>query len=165
MKKNVFLVFSKDDETITELKDLIQNVENIEHLKITQKNDFQLDDTTKQNILDCDIFICCLSKKFFESKLIDTVKFAYCIARKQINTFHLEDKEKLEEMMRNNIQKMEEQILLLKKKDRLEDKDKRLLKECILLEANHNFFRLKTIEYSIDQIKKVNIFFINSSDF
>jgi len=164
MKKNVFLVFSKDDETITELKDLIQNVENIEHLKITQKNDFQLDDTTKQNILDCDIFICCLSKKFFESKLIDTVKFAYCIARKQINTFHL-DKEELEEMMRNNIQKMEEQILLLKKKDRLEDKDKRLLKECFLLEANHNFFRLKTIEYSIDQIKKVNIFFINSSDF
>ena len=159
MKKNVFLVFSKDDETITELKGLIQNVENIEHLKITQKNDFQLDDTTKQNILDCDIFICCLSKKFFESKLIDTVKFAYCIARKQINTFHLEDKEKLEEMMRNNIQKMEEKILLLKKKDRLEDKDKRLLKECILLEANHNFFRLKTIEYSIDQIKKVNFFF------
>ena len=165
MKQNVFLLFSKDDETNTELKDLIQNVENIEHLKITQKNDFQLDDTTKQNILDCDIFICCLSKKFFESKLIDTVKFAYCIARKQINTFHLEDKEELEEMMRNNIQKMEEQILLLKKKDRLEDKDKRLLKECILLEANHNFFRLKTIEYSIDQIKKVNIFFINSSDF
>ena len=142
MKKNVFLVFSKDDETITELKDLIQNVENIEHLKITQKNDFQLDDTTKQNILDCDIFICCLSKKFFESKLIDTVKFAYCIARKQINTFHL-DKEELEEMMRNNIQKMEEQILLLKKKDRLEDKDKRLLKEFILLEADQKFFRLK----------------------
>ena len=91
MKQNVFLLFSKDDETNTELKGLIQNVENIEHLKITQKNDFRLDDTTKQNILDCDIFICCLSRKFSDSKLIDTVKFASYIARKKINTFYIDN--------------------------------------------------------------------------
>ena len=63
MKQNVFLLFSKDDETNPELKGLIQNVENIQHLNVTQKND-ELDDRTKQNILDCDIFICCLSRKF-----------------------------------------------------------------------------------------------------
>ena len=91
MKQNVFLLFSKDDETNTELKGLIQNVENIEHLKITQKNDFRLDDTTKQNILDCDIFICCLSRKFSDSKLIDTVKFASYIARRKINAFYLDN--------------------------------------------------------------------------
>ncbi len=91
MKKNVFLVFCKDDEKNTELKDLIQNVENIEHLKITQKNDFQLDDTTKQNILDCDIFICCVSRKFSDSNLINTIKFASYIARKKINTFYIDN--------------------------------------------------------------------------
>jgi hypothetical protein len=91
MKQNVFLLFSKYDEKNTELKGLIQNVENIEHLKITQKNDFQLDDTTKQNILDCDIFICCLSRKFSDSKLIDTVKFASYIARSKINAFYLDN--------------------------------------------------------------------------
>ena len=88
MKQNVFLLFSKDDETNPELKGLIQNVENIQHLNVTQKND-ELDDRTKQNILDCDIFICCLSRKFSDSKLIDTVKFASYIARRKINAFYL----------------------------------------------------------------------------
>jgi hypothetical protein len=91
MKKNVFLLFSKDDETNTELKGLIQNVENFEHFKITQKDYFRLDDTTKQNILDCDIFICCLSRKFSDSKLIDTVKFASYITRRKINAFYLDN--------------------------------------------------------------------------
>ena len=89
MEQSVFLLFSKDDETNTELKGLIKNVENIEHLKITQKNYYQLDDTAKQNILDCDIFICCLSRKFSDSNLIDTVKFASYIARRKINAFYL----------------------------------------------------------------------------
>ena len=109
----------------------------------------------KKTILDCDIFICCLSKNFFESKLIDMVKFTYCVARKKINTIYLEDKEELEKMMKKDIRNKEKQLLSLK--------DKKLMKECILsrilLEANHNFLRLKTIEYSIDQIKKVNFFF------
>ena len=163
----VFLLYSKDDINNKELEELMIDIKQDQNMIIKQNNDFQWDNTTKQTILVCDIFICCLSKKFFESKLIDMVKFTYCIARKKINTIYLEYKEELEEMMKNDIQEMEEQISLLKKKDPLQDKDKKLIKECILarilLEANHNFFRLKTIEYSIDQIKKVNIFFINSS--
>ena len=90
MKQNVFLLFSKDDETNPELKGLIQNVENIQHLNVTQKND-ELDDRTKQNILDCDIFICFLSRKFSDSKLIDIVKFSSYIARKKINTFYIDN--------------------------------------------------------------------------
>jgi hypothetical protein len=47
----------------------------------------------------------------------------------------------------------------LEKIDPLQDKDKKLIKECvlarILLEADQKIFRLKTIEYSdIDQIKR-----------
>ena len=90
MKQNVFLLFSKDDETNPELKGLIQNVENIQHLNVTQKND-ELDDRTKQNILDYDIFICFLSRKFSDSKLIDIVKFSSYIARKKINTFYIDN--------------------------------------------------------------------------
>jgi hypothetical protein len=92
MARNVFLLYSKDDETHTKLNELNQILNETKHL--TQKNAFQLDENTKQSILECDIFICCLSKKFSESKLIDIVKFAYCIARKGINTLYLEpDKE------------------------------------------------------------------------
>ena len=92
MARNVFLLYSKDDETHTKLNELNQILNETKHL--TQKNAFQLDENTKQSILECDIFICCLSKKFSESKLIDIVKFAHCIARKGINTLYLEpDKE------------------------------------------------------------------------
>jgi hypothetical protein len=103
MTRKVFLLYSKDDENIPKLESLKQNIKQNINLILTQQNVVQLDNPTKQIILDCDIFICCLSIKFYDSKLIDAVKFAYCIARKQINTFHLEDK--LEEMMRNNIKK------------------------------------------------------------
>jgi hypothetical protein len=152
----VFLLYSKDDINNKKLEELMKDIKQDQNMIIKQNNDFQWDNTTKQTILDCDIFICCLSRKFHDSKLIDAVKFAYCIARKQINTFHLEEKEELEEM--------QEQILLLKKKDPLQDKDKKLLKESILLEVNQKFFKLKTIEYSSIDQKKVSIFF-NSSDF
>jgi hypothetical protein len=51
---------------------------------------------------------------------------------------------------------MEDQISLLKEKDRREE-------ESFLLKINQSFFRLKTVEYSsIDQIQKVNIFLVYS---
>ena len=122
MARNVLLLYFKGDET--KLSDLIQEVSKIKHL--TRKNDSQLDENTKQSILECDIFICCLSKEFSESKMVDIVKFAYCIARKRINTIYLE----------------KDKVLFLAK---VEDQ---------------SFFRLKTVEYSsLDQIKKVNIFY------
>ncbi len=95
MTRSVFLLYSRDDENIPKLKSLIQDIEQNQNLILTQQNVFQLDNTTKKIILECDIFICCLSWKFYNLKLIDTVKFAWCIARKQIITFYLrKDKER-----------------------------------------------------------------------
>ena len=149
-----FIVYSEDDQkTNTQLYDFIQDIKQNSSLKVTEKSKVQLDDNnnvtlddrSKQNILECDIFICCLSKNFYNSKLTDVVKFAYSIARKKINTLYLENEEEL-------FKEMEDQISLLKEKDRREE-------ESFLLKINQSFFRLKTVEYSsIDQIQKVNIF-------
>ena len=152
-----FIVYSEDDQkNNTKLNGFIQDIKQNPNLIITEKNkvldennNVTLDDRSKQNILECDIFICCLSLKFYESNLIDIVKFAHCIARKTINSFYLENGEEL-------FRKMEDQISLLKEKDRREE-------ESFLLKINQSFFRLKTVEYSsIDQIQKVNIFLVYS---
>ena len=153
-----FIVYSEDDQkTNTLLYDFIQDIKHNSSLKVTEKSKVQLDDNnnvtlddrSKQNILECDIFICCLSKNFYNSKLTDVVKFAYSIARKKINTLYLENEEEL-------FKEMEDQISLLKEKDRREE-------ESFLLKINQSFFRLKTVEYSsIDQIQKVNIFLVYS---
>ena len=152
------IVYSEDDQkTNTQLYDFIQDIKQNSSLKVTEKSKVQLDDNnnvtlddrSKQNILECDIFICCLSKNFYNSKLTDVVKFAYSIARKKINTLYLENEKEL-------FKEMEDQISLLKEKDRRE-------KESFLLKINQSFFRLKTVEYSsIDQIQKVNIFLVYS---
>jgi hypothetical protein len=91
MARRVFFLYSKDDETNIKLKDLIQDIKQNQNFIFTQNNGFQLDDKTKEIILESDIFICCLSKKFYDLKLIDIVKFANCIARKRINTIYLEN--------------------------------------------------------------------------
>jgi len=153
----VFIVYSEDDQkNNTQLYDFIQDIKQNSNLKVTEKNKVQLDDNnnvkldekSKQNILKCGIFICCLSKNFYNSKLTDIVKFAYSIARKKINTLYLENEKKL-------FKEMNDQILLLEEKNRA--------KESFLLEINQSFFRLKTVEYSsIDQIQKVNIFLVYS---
>ena len=153
-----FIVYSEDDQkTNTQLYDFIQDIKQNSSLKVTEKSKVQLDDNnnvtlddrSKQNILECDIFICCLSKNFYNSKLTDVVKFAYSIARKKINTLYLENELEL-------FIEMEDQIFLLKEKDRREE-------ESFLLKINQSFFRLKTVEYSsIDQIQKVNIFLVYS---
>jgi hypothetical protein len=99
-----FIVYSEDDQkNNTKLNGFIQDIKQNPNLKVTEKNKVQLDDNnnvtlddrSKQNILECDIFLCCLSLKFCESNLIDIVKFAHCIARKTINTFYLEDEKEL----------------------------------------------------------------------
>ena len=152
-----FIVYSEDDQkTNTQLYDFIQDIKQNSSLKVTEKSKVQLDDNnnvtlddrSKQNILECDIFICCLSKNFYNSKLTDVVKFAYSIARKKINTLYLENEEEL-------FKEMEDQISLLKEKDRREE-------ESFLLKINQSLFT-KTVEYSsIDQIQKVNIFLVYS---
>jgi hypothetical protein len=91
MAQSVFLLYCKDDETNSKLGGLIRDIKHNQDLFITQKNDFQLDGKTKKIIFECDIFICCLSKKFSESKLIDIVKFTHYIARKRIDTIYLEN--------------------------------------------------------------------------
>jgi hypothetical protein len=87
-----FIVYSEDDQkTNTQLYDFIQDIKQNSSLKVTEKSKVQLDDNnnvtlddrSKQNILECDIFIFCLSKNFYNSKLTDVVKFAYSIARKK----------------------------------------------------------------------------------
>jgi hypothetical protein len=88
MVQKVFLLYSKYDETNTQLKDLIQDIKQNQNFIFIQNN--ELDDETKKIILEYEIFICCLSKKFYDSKLIDTVKFAHFIARKRINTIYFE---------------------------------------------------------------------------
>jgi hypothetical protein len=152
-----FIVYSEDDQkNNTKLNGFIQDIKQNPNLIITEKNkvldennNVTLDDRSKQNILECDIFICCLSKNFYNSKLTDVVKFAYSIARKKINTLYLENEKEL-------FKEMEDQISLLKEKDRREE-------ESFLLKINQSFFRLKTVEYSsIDQIQKVNIFLVYS---
>ena len=152
-----FIVYSEDDQkTNTQLYDFIQDIKQNSSLKVTEKSKVQLDDNnnvtlddrSKQNILECDIFICCLSKNFYNSKLTDVVKFAYSIARKKINTLYLENEKEL-------FKEMEDQISLLKEKDRREE-------ESFLLKINQSLFT-KTVEYSsIDQIQKVNIFLVYS---
>ena len=153
-----FIVYSEDDQkNNTKLNGFIQDIKQNANLKVTEKNKVQLDDNnnvtlddrSKQNILECDIFICCLSKNFYNSKLTDVVKFAYSIARKKINTLYLENEKEL-------FKEMEDQISLLKEKDRREG-------ESLLLKINQSFFRFNTVEYSsIDQIQKVNIFLVYS---
>jgi len=149
-----FIVYSEDDQkNNTQLNGFIQDIKQNPDLIITETNKVQLDennnvkldDKSKQNILECDMFICCLSKNFYNSKLTDVVKFAYSIARKKIYTLYLENEKEL-------LKEMEDHNLLLEETDRL--------KESFLLEINQSFFRFKTVEYSsIGQIQKVNIFF------
>ena len=142
MDRKVFLLYSKDDEANVELERLKQDVTKTKQLTLTPYSDFEFDKepNRKKIILECDIFICCLSLKFYESNLIDIVKFAHCIARKTINSFYLEDGEEL-------FRKMKDQI---NQNDQPE--------KMFLLQVNRSFFRSKTVKYSsIDQIK-VSIF-------
>ena len=141
MDRKVLLLYSKDDEANIELENLKQDIKN-KQLTLTPYSDFEFDKepNRKKIILECDTFICCLSLKFYESNLIDIVKFAHCIARKTINSFYLEDGEEL-------FRKMEDQI---NQNDQPE--------KSFLLQVNRSFFRSKTVKYSsIDQIK-VSIF-------
>ncbi len=52
MVRILFLLYSKDDETNTKLKDLIQDIKQNQNFIFTQNNDFQLDDKTKEIILN-----------------------------------------------------------------------------------------------------------------
>jgi len=152
MVQKVFLLYSKDDEANLELERLKQDVTKTKQFILTPFSDFELEDETnrKKIILECDIFFCCLSLKFYESNLIDIVKFAHCIARKTINTFYLEDDKEL-------FKKIEDKIKSLGQNDQP--------KEKVLLKVNRSFFGSKTVKYtSIDKIK-VNIFFICRSCF
>ncbi len=147
MDRKVFLLYSKDDEANLELERLKQDVTKTKQFTLAPYSDFELENETnrKKIILECDIFFCCLSLKFYESNLIDIVKFAHCIARKTINTFYLEDEKEL-------FKKMEDQIKSLDQKYQP--------KKRFMLEVNRSFFGSKTVKYtSIDQIK-VNIFYM-----
>ena len=90
MERTVFLLYALKDET--EILTLTNDIsKNITRLSIGNKQ--EIDANTKTNILECDIFICCLSTSSSKS-LINIVKFARCIARKQINTLFLETADK-----------------------------------------------------------------------
>ncbi len=57
MTRTVFLLYSKDDENIPKLESLKQNIKQNINLILTKQNVVQLDNPTKQIILDCDIFM------------------------------------------------------------------------------------------------------------
>ena len=152
MVQKVFLLYSKDDEANLEIERLKQDVTKTKQFILTTFSDFELENETnrKKIILECDIFFCCLSLKFYESNLIDIVKFVHCIARKTINTFYLEDDKEL-------FKKIEDKIKSLDQKDQP--------KKRFLLKVNRSFFGSKTVKYTFKDQIKVNIFFICRSCF
>jgi len=80
---NVFVVYSESDKT--EVEDLIKEISNVTPFSLNQD---QIDESTKNDILKCDVFVCCLSRNSSEL-LFNIVKFARCVARKEINTYYI----------------------------------------------------------------------------
>jgi len=74
------VIYSKSDEK--EVLDLTQGINNVT-LKSFDQNQNQVDEPTKSLIIDCNFFVCCLSKNSSQL-LLDIAKFARCIARKEI---------------------------------------------------------------------------------
>jgi len=74
-----FVIYSeKDKEKVLEL---IGNII-VTQISLNQNQD-QIDEETKKQIIECNVFVCFLSEN--SSKLLlDVAKFARCIARKKI---------------------------------------------------------------------------------
>jgi len=81
---NVFVIFSESDKT--EVEDLIKDISNVTQFSLNQD---QIDESTKNDILKCNVFVCCLSNNSSQL-LFNIVKFARCVARKEINTYYID---------------------------------------------------------------------------
>ena len=79
-----FVIYSENDkEKVEDLTTgLTRGINNVT-LKSFNKDQDQINELTKKSIIDCDFFVCCLSKNSSQL-LLNIAKFARCIARKEV---------------------------------------------------------------------------------
>jgi len=83
---NVFIIYSKSDQT--KVSPLINGISSVTAFPL-DKSQTQIDESTKSIILKCSVFVCCLSINSSQL-LFDVVKFARCVARKEINAYFID---------------------------------------------------------------------------
>jgi len=85
---SVFVICSEDDKE--KVSDLIKGIKGIskDNLFPLSKSQTELADQSKDKILKCDVFVCCLSPNSSQL-LFNIVKFARCVAGKKINVYFI----------------------------------------------------------------------------
>jgi len=87
-----FAIYSKSEENT--VQNIVLNLPNDIKNSLTLKPiEYQFDEQTKSDIIECKVFICFLSPSSSQL-LLDIAKFALCIARKEINAYFMIDSEK-----------------------------------------------------------------------
>ena len=86
VKRKVFILYSTKDknEIWTYWRNYLSG-----NATLTEHRSDEINDNIKNKILECDIFIFCLSKNAPEAR-INIVKFARSIARKEVNVVYLD---------------------------------------------------------------------------
>jgi len=143
---NVFVIYCKRDTK--EVSDLIKDISNVTRYPLDQDQMLTEEELnlTKSSILNCKVFVCCLSKNS-SPLLFNIVKFARCVARKEINAYFINESDVF--------LKTKEEKSFLEYKNSKHPKE---IKNSSYIGIN-NFFKYKTrIIKSMRYIREVSIF-------